>query len=253
MENFYFDFTKNKITLDNNQEIPLDQPKAFQVISDAWLRSGWDSKYVYGFTWLGRPVIQLPEDLLKIQEVIFTTKPDIIIETGVAHGGSLIFYSSLFESMGHGKVIGIDVEFREHNRKSIEDHFLSHRVDLIEGDSIEEGTINQVEKRLSVNDVVLVILDSNHSKHHVLSELNLYSKFVSLGSYIVVCDGIMAKMQGAPRTKLDWSWNNPLMAIEEFIKLNPNFEIHEPDYLFNEGQIMERVTYWPNAFLKRIS
>src|ERR1043165_10147614 len=122
----------------------IGSPEAFAAISRAWLRSGWDTKYVYGFTWLGRPVIQLPEDLIRVQEVIYRVKPDAIIETGVAHGGSLVFYASLLAAMGRGRVIGIDVDIRPHNRAAIEAHPLAARITLIEGDSILPATVDRV-------------------------------------------------------------------------------------------------------------
>jgi cephalosporin hydroxylase len=232
---------------------PIDSAEAFSIVSKAWLRCGWDNKYVYSFSWLGRPIIQLPEDLLRIQEVIFRIMPDVIVETGVAHGGSLIFYASLFKSIGKGRVIGVDVEIRPHNRKSIEEHPLSSSITLVEGSSIDEDVIQKVKSMICENERVMVILDSNHSKSHVFSELVAYSPLVSVGSYIVVCDGIMKEMVGAPRSKDDWDWNNPMSAIEQFLISNSRFKYDEPQPPFNEGFITERVTYWPNAYLQRYS
>lgn len=230
----------------------IGTPEAFAAISRAWLRSGWDTKYVYSFTWLGRPVIQLPEDLIRIQEVIYHVKPDVIIETGVAHGGSLVFYASVLAAMGQGRVIGIDVEIRPHNRAAIEAHPLWPRITLIEGNSIMPETVNRVADEIGRPGNALVVLDSNHSKDHVLSELRLYSRFVTVDSYIVAADGIMESIAGAPRTSPDWAWNNPRRAVAEFVEENSDFEISEPDWLFNEGLISSRVTYWPDAYLRRI-
>lgn len=232
---------------------PIGSQEAFQIISRAWLRSGWDAKYVYSFTWLGRPIIQLPEDLLRLQEVIFNVKPDYIIETGVAHGGGLIFYASLCQCMAKGKVIGIDIEIRPQNRKAIEEHILSPLITLVEGDSTHSDTIKQVESEVSHNDKVLVCLDSCHSRSHVLAELRAYSKLVSKGSYIVAMDGIMKHLVGAPRSHSDWDVNNPCAAVDDFLKENSNFVLVEPEFSFNEGNITSRVTYWPNAFLLRVS
>lgn len=226
--------------------------EAFAAISRAWLRSGWDAKYVYSFTWLGRPVIQLPEDLIRIQEVIYGIKPDVIIETGVAHGGSLVFYASLLAAIGRGRVIGVDIEIRPHNRAAIENHPLSSRITLIEADSIRPETAERVANEIGQAGAAIVILDSKHSRDHVLSELRLYSRFVTVGSYIVVADGIMESVAGAPRTSPDWTWNNPRRAIAEFLEENPDFEISEPAWLFNEGTVTSRVTYWPDAYLRRI-
>ncbi|MEJ0019676.1 MAG: CmcI family methyltransferase [Acetobacteraceae bacterium] len=137
----------------------LDTPEAFEAVSAAWLRCGWDVKYVYGFTWMGRPMIQLPEDMIRIQEVIWRLRPDVVIETGVAHGGSLIFYASLFEAMGHGRAIGVDIDIRRHNRTAIEAHRLSRRITLVEGSSTAPGTLAVVRHTISPGDSVLVILD----------------------------------------------------------------------------------------------
>ena len=225
---------------------------AFSIISRAWLRCGWDTKYVYGFTWLGRPIIQLPEDMFRVQEIIYRIKPDVIIETGIAHGGSLVFYASLCKAMDRGRVIGIDIEIRPHNRKAIEEHELFEYITLVEGNSVDEKIVNSVKAMVKSGERAFVILDSNHSKQHVLSELNAYSDLVGVGSYIVACDGIMESLVGAPRSSEDWGWNNPKAAAEEFVRTHDNFIIEEPEFRFNEGLITERVTYWLSAFLRRI-
>jgi cephalosporin hydroxylase len=235
----------------NGQELSLEDPEAFELISRAWLRAGWDTKYVYGFSWLGRPVIQLPEDMIRIQEVIYDIKPDVIVETGVAHGGSLIFYASLCTAIGKGRVIGIDIEIRPHNRTAIEEHRLGPLISLVEGSSIDSRIIQSVKDQIGTAETVLVLLDSNHLKDHVLAELEAYSPLVSLGSCIVACDGIMQQVAGAPRTSEDWSWNNPISAVKEFIAKHPEFECVEPAWPFNEGKLTERVTYWPKAFLRK--
>jgi len=230
----------------------LGTPEAFSIISKAWLRSGWDTKYVYSFTWLGRPIIQLPEDMFRVQEVIYRIKPDVIIETGIAHGGSLFFYASLCKAMNRGRVIGIDIEIRPHNRKAIEEHELFEYITLVEGSSVDEQTLNSVKAMVKPEECGFVVLDSNHSKQHVLGELTAYSDLVAVDSYIVACDGIMESLVGAPRSSEDWSWNNPKAAAEEFVKTHDNFIIEEPEFRFNEGLITERVTYWLSAFLRRI-
>jgi len=231
----------------------LATPEAFSIISQAWLRCGWDTKYVYGFTWLGRPVIQLPEDLIRIQEVIYRIKPDVIIETGVAHGGSLVFYAGLFKAMGKGRVIGIDIEIRPHNRKAIEAHELFPLITLIEGSSIEKSVISRVKALVKPGEKIIVVLDSNHTKNHVLNELRAYADLISRDSYIIATDGIMGDLAGAPRSNADWSWNNPKEAAVEFVRENPDFRLEEPAFPFNEGTIQQRVTYWPGAFLRRVS
>jgi cephalosporin hydroxylase len=230
----------------------IGTPEAFSIISRAWLRSGWDTKYVYGFSWLGRPIIQLPEDLLRIQEVIYATKPDVIIETGIAHGGSLIFYASLCKAMNHGRVIGIDIEIRPHNRRAIEEHELFDYITLIEGSSIDAQVVERVKAQVKDNESVIVLLDSCHTKEHVLAELNAYAPLVTKGSYIVAMDGIMEQVAGAPRTQPDWSWNNPRRAALEFVEKSPDFVVEAPRPVFNEGDITEEMTYWPDGFIKRI-
>jgi len=237
---------------ENTTTHAMDTPEAFAIVSNAWLRIGWDTKQVYTFTWMGRPMIQLPEDMIRLQEIIYTVKPDVIIETGVAHGGSLVFYASLCKSMEKGRVVGIDVEIRPHNRKAIEAHLLSPLISLIEGSSTAPEIIEQARDQVKEGETVMVMLDSNHTKEHVLAELNAYAPFVSRGSYIVAMDGIMEQVAGAPRTKPDWTWNNPKAAALEFVRANSNFVIEEPPFLFNEGSVTKRVTYWPSGFIKRI-
>ena len=231
----------------------IGAPEAFRAISRAWLRSGWDSKSVYSFTWLGRPIIQLPEDMIRLQEVVFSVQPDVIIETGIAHGGSLVFYASLCKLIEKGRVIGIDIEIRPHNLEAIQSHPLSSFITMIEGNSIEPATVDEVKSHIRSDEKVMVLLDSCHQKQHVLSELRAYSQFVSSGSYIVAMDGIMENLPGAPRSEPDWSWNNPRQAALEFVAQNADFVIEEPQFAFNEGNITERVTYWPSAFVKRVS
>lgn len=239
-------------TGDNVSEHDIGSPEAFQILSQLWLRSGWDNKHVYSFTWLGRPIIQLPEDLLRLQEVIFSVQPDVIIETGVAHGGSLVFYASLCQAMGKGRVIGIDIEIRPHNRQAIEAHPLSSFIILIEGSSIDPEVMAAVKADVAPDQTVMVFLDSCHTKEHVAAELNAYAGLVSVGSYIVAMDGIMQNLVGAPRTDADWSWNNPQQAARDFVAGNPNFVIEEPRFRFNEGTLAKWVTYWPNGFIKRV-
>ena len=140
MIDFSFDASNRSIVLSDGTRYSIDDPRAFSILSDAWLNAGWDTKYVYGFSWLGRPIIQLPEDILRIQEVIYDIKPDVIVETGVAHGGSLIFYASLCTAIGKGRVIGVDIEIRPHNRIAIEEHRLRHLISL-RGSSVDQDIV----------------------------------------------------------------------------------------------------------------
>jgi cephalosporin hydroxylase len=249
------DLEKGNVTVteDGSERVlEIGSEEAFELISNAWLRSGWDAKYVYSFTWMGRPIIQLPEDMIRVQEAIYSVKPDILIETGVAHGGSLVFYASLFKSMGRGKVIGIDVDIRSHNREALEAHELIDHISLIQGSSIDARVVGEVNEMINANDKVMVILDSNHTRDHVRKELELYGQFVTSGSYIVATDGIMSKLRGAPRTKEDWDWNNPCTAVSDFLESHPEFENVPMAYPFNEGTVKHRVTYWPEGWLRRI-
>src|SRR6478735_3884327 len=160
----------NKLIIDekNNLTYPLGSREGFKIISDIWLKSGWETKYVYSFSWMGRPIIQLPEDMIRIQEVIYAIKPDVIIETGIAHGGSLVFYASLCKAMGRGRVIGIDIEIRKHNRAAIEAHPLFDLITLVEGSSIDPAVVGQVRELLRNGETALIVLDSCHTKEHVL-------------------------------------------------------------------------------------
>jgi cephalosporin hydroxylase len=249
------DFENGRVVIDGEAGVKayaIDTPEAFSAVSKAWLRCGWDNKYVYSFTWLGRPVIQLPDDMMRIQEVIYSVQPDVIVETGVAHGGSLIFYATLCKALGRGRVVGIDVEIRPHNRRAIESHPLFPFITLIEGSSIDPAVVDRVQGEVRPGERVIVLLDSCHTKQHVLAELNAYAPLVTRGSFLVAMDGIMADVVGAPRTQPDWSWNNPTTAALEFVAASSDFVLDEPSFLFNEGNVSERVTYWPSAFLKRV-
>lgn len=238
-------------TGDAERTIPIGSPEAFELISKAWVRSGWDGKYVYSFSWMGRPIIQLPDDVMRIQEAIYAVKPDVVVETGVAHGGSLILYASLFRAMGRGRVIGVDIEIRPHNRAAIGAHEMSDLITLVEGSSTAPEVVEQVRGMIRPGERVMVILDSNHSRDHVRGELEAYGPLVSGGSYIVATDGIMGDLVGAPRSQPDWGWNNPRVAAEEFLAAHPEFEDAPPAFPFNEGSLNHRVTYWPGAWLRR--
>jgi cephalosporin hydroxylase len=199
---------------------------------------------MYEPTWLGRPVIQFPTDIVAIQELIWKLQPDVIIETGVAHGGSLVLSASILELIGKGKVIGVDIEIREHNRVALEAHPLSRRIELIEGSSVANDTLNAVRSAVGDAESVLVMLDSNHTEAHVLEELDLYSPLVTSGSYIVAHDGAQAWVWDIPNGKPEWKKDHPLGAIHKFLKRQPEFSI-DP-YWTRWG-----ITSSPDGFLKR--
>ena len=234
------------------QTLPLYSKEAFEIISRQWVRVGWNQKYQYTFSWMGRPVIQLPEDMLRMQEVIFSTQPDVIIETGVAHGGSLIFYSSLCKAMEQGRVIGIDIEIRPHNRQAIEAHPLNDRITLIEGSSTAPDIVAQIKALVQPGEKVLVILDSNHSYAHVMAELQAYACMVTPGSYIVATDGIMFDLADVPRGTPGWVTDNPTCAARDFAAQHPEFQIEQPGWPFNESELDQNITHWPGAWLKRL-
>lgn len=231
--------------------IDLFSKDAFELVSREWVRLGWNQKYPYTFSWMGRPIIQLPEDMIRMQEVIYKIKPDVVIETGVAHGGSLIYYASLCKAMDKGRVIGIDIEIRPHNRKAIEEHPLSDRIKLIEGSSTAPDIVSLVKSHVKANETVLVILDSNHTYAHVQAELESYADLVTSGSYIVATDGIMYDLADVPRGKDNWSTDNPTWAARDFAKNHPEFTIEQPDWIFNESDLTQNITHWPEAWLRR--
>ena len=248
------DTDSDEVIVEENGEtshFPMETAEAFDAVARAYLRAGWDTKYVYSFSWLGRPIIQLPDDMIRAQELIYRVKPDILVEIGVAHGGSLIYYASIMNAMDKGRIIGVDIEIRKPNRKAIEEHTMFDRISLIEGDSIADTTLGQVKGQISEGEVVMVFLDGNHTYKHVLRELELYSSLVAKGSYILAMDGIMEDLVGAPRSQPDWGYNNSAAAARDFVKQNPDFEICEPGPQFNEGQVTKFVTYWPSAYIRR--
>lgn len=250
------DFSRGEVRTDDadgQQTFSLTSPEGFAAASRAWLRAGWDAKYVYSFTWMGRPVIQLPDDLLRLQEVIYRVRPAVVIETGVAHGGSLVFHASLLKAMSlDGVVIGIDIEIREHNRRAIEAHELYPMIRLIESSSLAPQAVQAALDHAGDRSPVMVILDSNHARDHVAAELELYAPLVTPGSYLIVADGIMHQLQGAPRSGDDWGSNNPLAAVDHFLESHPEFEREPPAPPFNEGSARLSPTYFPGGWLRRV-
>lgn len=225
----------------------LAKNKKFKRLSNDFIIESAKQKYVYDFDWLGRPIIQFPQDIIALQEIIWEIKPDLIIETGIAHGGGLIFYASMLELIGKGEVLGIDIDIREHNRKEIEKHKMAKRIKMIEGSSIDKNVIKQVSKIVKKHKKIMVCLDSLHTHKHVLAELNLYSKFISEGSYIVAMDTIVESM---PKNFYkDRPWNkgdNPATAVKIFLKNHKNFIIDKNI----ENKLL--ITSCPGGYLKRI-
>lgn len=229
----------------------LHSAEAFEVVADLWVRLGWVRKYSYGFSWLGRPIIQLPDDMVRIQEAIFEVRPDVIVETGIAHGGSLIFYASVMEAMGKGRVIGIDIEVRPPNRAAIEAHPMARRITMIEGSSTTAEVVEAVRALIGPDEVVMLILDSNHSRDHVAAELEAYAPMVTPGSYILSQDGVMKLVAGMPRSGPDWDVNNPISAVEAFLAHHPEFELRRPPRPFDETLQTPECSHHPVGWLRR--
>lgn len=213
-----------------------------------WLKESMQKNYVYNFSWMGRPIIQNPMDILAMQEIIWRIKPDLIIETGIAHGGSLIFSASMLELIGEeGEVLGIDIDIREHNKKEIEKHQMYKRITMIEGSSISNEVIEKVYSFAKNKKRILIFLDSNHSHNHVLKELQMYSPLVSIDSYIIAFDGFVEEMPEEYVKDRPWGkGNNAQTATLEFISKNDTFIIDKDI----ENQIL--ITCAPNGFLKRV-
>ena len=219
-----------------------------QKAADDFLRESLKSRYSYNFSWLGRPVIQYPQDLMAIQEIIWQVRPRLIIETGVAHGGSCLFYSSLMELIGEdGLVLGIDIEIRKHNRPLIEGHPLARRLLLLEASSVSQTARDEAYRLAALGGPVLVILDSNHSAAHVRAELDLYGPLVSPGSYLIVFDTVVEKFpREAVAENRPWGpGNNPLTATRDFLAAHDEFEIDREI----ENKLL--VTQAPDGWLRR--
>ena len=192
-----------------------------------WVNAVAPHKYTYNFTWLGRPVIQFPQDLAALQEIIWSTRPDLIIETGIAHGGSLIFHASILHLLGNkGRVLGVDIDIRDHNRAEIETHPLFERIDMIQGSSIEDDIAVRVAETASKAGQVMVVLDSNHTHAHVLRELELYAPLVTRDCYLVVCDTLIEDMPDGSFPDRSWGkGDNPRTALNAFLETTDRFEI----------------------------
>lgn len=218
-----------------------------QKTAASFMTNTINAKYSYNFSWMGRPIIQYPQDILAMQEIIWNINPDLIIETGIAHGGSLIFYASMLELLGkNGLVIGIDIDIRKHNRLEIEKHPMFKRIKMIEGSSIDESIVEKLRK-IAEGKKVLVCLDSNHTHEHVLRELELYAPLVSVGSYCVVFDTIVEDMPTGSFPDRPWDkGNNPKTAVYEFLKKNDNFEIDKSI----ENKLL--ITVAPDGYLRRV-
>lgn len=215
--------------------------------------------YSYNFTWLGRPIIQYPQDIVAMQEILWAVKPDLIIETGIAHGGSLIFYASMLELCGGpGRVLGIDVDIRPHNREEIERHPFFKRIDMIQGSSIDPSVIDQVRRKAADKQKILVVLDSNHTHAHVLAELQAYAPLVSVGSYCVVFDTVVEDFPAGFFSNRPWDkGDNPKTAVREFLRQTSSggtHDVHGKRMLFSIDEEIDKkllISVGPQGYLKR--
>ena len=218
-----------------------------QALSRIWLREITPHKYAYNFKWMGRPIIQLPQDMMAMQEILWDVKPDLVIEAGIAHGGSILYYASILELLGHGEVIGIDVDIRAHNRAAIEAHPMSNRVRLIEGSSIAQEVIEKV-RGLAEGKRAVVVLDSNHTHDHVLAELLAYAPLVCVGGYCVVMDTLIEDMPDRFFDDRPWGHgNNPKTAVHQFLSSHPGFEID------NDIDHKLLISVAPDGYLRRVA
>lgn len=226
----------------------MSRDRDLKDLTQEWFSRSSKYEYSYHFSWLGRPIIQFPQDIIASQEIIWSVKPDLIIETGIAHGGSLIFNASMLELIGgDGHVLGIDIDIREHNRLEIEKHPMFKRITMIEGSSIDEAVVKQVHEFAKGKERILVFLDSNHTHEHVFKEMELYSPLVKKGSYLVVFDTVVEDMPDDFIADRPWGkGDNPKTAVWEFLKTNDRFEIDKEI----ENKLL--ITVAPDGYLKCI-
>ncbi len=238
--NEFLNMTKNNVANQGADE-------KFRVVTNKWIESSVENKYTYNFSWMGRPIIQYPQDILALQEIIFKVQPEIIVETGIARGGSLIFSASMLELIGKpAEVLGVDIDIRAHNREAILTHPMNKRIQLLQGSSVALDTIEEVKRRVG-DKKALVILDSNHTYEHVKLELELYSTLVKKESYLVVFDTVIDDLSDELSLDRPWGYKNgPKKAVEEFLAANGRFEIDK------EIQDKLMITAAPSGYLKCI-
>lgn len=223
----------------------MNSDQELKKLSRRWFDLAFSYEYSYHFTWLDRPIIQFPQDMITTQEIIWKIKPDLIIETGIARGGSIIFYASLLELIGKGTVIGIDIDIRKHNREEIERHKMYERIIMLQGSSTSKKIVNQVYKIAKNKRKVMLLLDSTHIENHVLKELELYSPLIKKGSYIVVFDTMVEDMPENSFPNKPWNKkNNPKTAVRKFLKKNDRFKIDKNI----ERKLL--ITSCPSGYLK---
>lgn len=225
----------------------------FKSASQTFLRDSINEKYSYNFSWMGRPIIQYPQDLIALQEIIWEVKPDLIIETGVAHGGSAVFFASLLELNAQcggprdAEVWCVEIDLRTHNREALVAHPMYPRLRIFDGSSVDEKIASVIAEKAATSQRVMVVLDSNHTHEHVLGELNLYAPLVSVGSYCVVFDTVIEDLDGVEFVDRPWGkGDNPKTAVAEFMKTNSDFIV---DYAIDEKLLISAA---PGGYLKRV-
>ncbi len=219
-----------------------------KTLTREWFDATCKHRYTYNFTWLGRPIIQYPQDIVAMQELIWEVKPDLVIETGIAHGGSLVLYASILELLGgDGRILGVDVDIRSQNRTAIEAHPMAKRIEMIQGSSTDAAVVARVMESVRGRKRVMVVLDSDHTHAHVLRELELYSPFVTKDSYLVVFDTVVELMSKEAFPNRPWGpGDNPWTAVQRFLESNDRFEI--------DGRVEDKllVTVAPGGYLRCI-
>ena len=238
---------------DGHQELPLYSQAGLEALTEIWIKVQWNELNWQSISWHGFPIFQLSEDLVRLQEVIFTIAPDVIVETGVNQGGSAVFFASLCRLMGKGRVVSIDIQIPLSVREAVAKSPYADLITLIEGDSTAPSTVDTVRQLISEGEKTFFFLDSDHSKAHVLAELNAYASSVSVGSYIVAADGIMRILHDTPIGSSQWRDDNPAAAAREFVSANPDFVIDKPRALFCQEREIHGFTYWSDGWLLRKS
>jgi len=229
----------------------LYSAEAFHVMSGVWLKQEWNRLHWQSFSWFGLPIYQFPEDLLRLQEVVVAVKPEVIVETGIWQGGSVLFFATLCRLLGKGRVISVDIDIPDGLRAHIENGPFADLITLIEGDAADPAIVERVHALAGKPRSALVFLDSDHSKAHVRRELEAYCDLVAPGSYIVAADGVMESLFDTPLGQPEWALDNPAAAAREFVVAHPEFEIRRPPALHGEEHVVEALTYWPDAWLYR--
>jgi cephalosporin hydroxylase len=223
------------------------QDVAFARLSRDWTIRSSELRYTYNFKWMGLPIIQLPQDIVAMQELIWSTQPDVLVETGVARGGSAVFYASLMELIGKGKVVSVELDLHDSNRSALDNHPMRKRIEILDGNAIANDTAARVQAHIRPGDTVLVCLDSNHTHDHVLRELQLYAPMVSVGSYLVVFDTVVEVLPEPKDKTRPWGkGNNPWTAVQEFLRTDDRFKI------LDEYDHKLAVSYAQNGYLQRL-